>query len=74
MAPSKIANARNVYMSTTLSEAEAAKFMEWIERKEARGQMAVMIDVVLSIRSHEPLGQLLPRWAGGHCQAKCKWA
>jgi hypothetical protein len=23
-----------------------------------------MIDVVISIRSHEPLGQLLARWAG----------
>jgi hypothetical protein len=34
MARSKIANARYVYMSTTLSE--AAKFMEWIERQDPK--------------------------------------
>jgi hypothetical protein len=36
MAPSKIVNARYVYMSTTLSEAEAAKFMEWIARQDPK--------------------------------------
>jgi hypothetical protein len=36
MAPSKIANARYIYMPTTLSEAEAAKFMEWIERQDPK--------------------------------------
>jgi hypothetical protein len=37
MAPSKIANARYVYMSTTLSDAEAAKFMEWLEQADQVG-------------------------------------
>jgi hypothetical protein len=36
MPPSKIANARYVNMSTTLSEAEAARFMDWLERQDPR--------------------------------------
>jgi hypothetical protein len=36
MAQSKIENARYVYISTTLSDAEAAKFLAWIEEQNPK--------------------------------------
>jgi hypothetical protein len=54
MAPSKIANARYVYMSTTLSEAEAAKFVAWIERQDPKPSKSVAIRGFLLAAIGEP--------------------